>query len=78
MAVSRWLDVSAAPRDGSPVILWIDDDEAPPAFPVTAGLWEVDAVSGISYWRVLGPKDGASVFFDQQIRGWIPLPLPGK
>ncbi len=44
--MDRWLDVSAAPRDGTPVILWIDDDEAPPAFLVTVGAWEEDSIAG--------------------------------
>ena len=39
MTTSRWLDVSAAPRDGSPILLWIQDDENPPDFPVTVGFW---------------------------------------
>jgi hypothetical protein len=78
MTVSRWLDVSAAPRDGSPIILWIEDDEAPATFPVTVGSWEVDPVAGLSYWRVFGPKDSALFYFDQHIRGWMPLPRPEK
>jgi hypothetical protein len=40
--MDRWLDVSAASRDGTPVILWIDDDEAPPVFLVTVGTLEED------------------------------------
>jgi hypothetical protein len=51
--------VSAAPCDGTSTILWLDDDdEAPPAFPVTVGAWEVDPTAGVSYWCVFGAKDG--------------------
>jgi hypothetical protein len=32
-----WYPVRHAPRDGTPVILWIEDKEAPPAYPVTVG-----------------------------------------
>ena len=74
--MDKWLDVSAAPRDGTPVILWIDDDEAPPAFLVTVGAWEEDPTAGVSYWRVFGAKDGTSMYFDQHVQGWMPLPTP--
>lgn len=74
--MDRWLDVSAAPRDGTPIILWIDDDEAPPAFPGTVGAWKVDPIAGLSYWRVFGTEDGTSLYFDQHVRGWMPLPPP--
>ncbi len=47
--MDRWLDVSAAPRDGTLVILWLDDDESPPNLLVTVGAWEVDPVAGVSY-----------------------------
>lgn len=77
MRIGRWLDVSAAPRDGSPVLLWVEDDETPPTFPVTVGLWEVDPRAGLSYWRVFGAKDSTALFFDQHVRGWMPLPNPG-
>jgi hypothetical protein len=60
--MDRWLDVSAAPRDGTPVILWLDDDEAPPAFAVTVGAWEVNPVAGVSYWRVFGAKGMPSLY----------------
>ena len=74
--MDRWLDVSATPRDGSPVILWIDDNEAPPTFPVTVGSWEVDPAAGVSYWRVFGTKGMPALYFDQHVRGWMPLPAP--
>ncbi len=74
--MNRWLDVSAAPRDGTLVILWLDDDEAPPNLLVTVGAWEVDPVAGVSYWRVFGAKGMPSLYFDQHVRGWMPLPPP--
>jgi hypothetical protein len=71
--MNKWLSVSAAPRDGTPVILWIYDHDAPPDYPVTVGVWETDDITGASYWRVFGAKD-ASFYFDQHIMGWKPLP----
>jgi hypothetical protein len=73
MTKGRWLDVSAAPRDGSPILLWIQDGEAPPDFPVTVGFWEADEIFGVSFWRVFSAR-GPSTYFDQHVRGWMPLP----
>jgi hypothetical protein len=69
----RWLDVSAAPRDGSPILLWIQDDEAPPDFPVTVGFWETDTIFEVGFWRVFS-AGSPSTYFDQHVRGWMPLP----
>jgi hypothetical protein len=35
-----WYPVRLAPRDGRPVILWIEDPDAPPAYPVMVGVWK--------------------------------------
>ncbi len=32
-----WYPKRLAPRNGTPVILWIEDEEAPPTYPVTVG-----------------------------------------
>ena len=72
--LSKWLSVSAAPRDGTPVILWIADNEAPPTYPVTVGVWETDDITGASYWRVFGDPFGVHTYFDQHVMGWKPLP----
>jgi len=74
--MDRKLDVSTAPRDGTPVILWIDDDEAPPVFLVTVEAWEEDPIAGVNYWRVFGAKGMPSLYFDQHVQGWMPLPPP--
>ncbi|WP_153885348.1 hypothetical protein [Microvirga tunisiensis] len=34
-----WYPIRLAPRDGTPVILWIEDEEASPTYPVTVGVW---------------------------------------
>jgi hypothetical protein len=73
MTSGRWLDVSAAPRDGSPILLWIQDDEAAPDFPVTVGFWETDTIFEVGFWRVFSAR-GPSTYFDQHVRGWRPLP----
>jgi hypothetical protein len=70
----RWLDVSAAPRNGTPVILWVEDRDAPPHYPVTVGVWETDDITGVNCWRVFADHDGTHNYFDQHIRGWMPLP----
>ena len=73
MTRSHWLHVSAAPRDGSPILLWIQDDEDPPDFPVTVGFWETNTVFEVGSWRVFSAS-GSSTYFDQSVWGWMPLP----
>jgi hypothetical protein len=50
----KWMSVSAAPRDGTPIILWVAGSEAPLVYPVTIGVWVTDDITGASYWRVFG------------------------
>jgi hypothetical protein len=69
-----WYPVRLAPRDGTPVILWIEDHEAPPIFPVTVGVWETDDMTGVSHWRVFATAYGTTSYFDEHIRGWRSLP----
>jgi hypothetical protein len=66
-----WSEISTAPRDGTPVILWLDRDDAPPDFPLTVGFWTSSPQAGVSYWKLFGePPRFCS---DRQIRGWRPL-----
>jgi hypothetical protein len=69
-----WYPVRLAPRDGTPVILWMEDAEAPPTYPVTVGVWETDDITRRSHWRVFGARYGTHTYFDQHIVGWRPLP----
>jgi hypothetical protein len=69
-----WYPVRLAPRDGTPVILWIEDEEAPPAYPVTVGVWVTDDMMERSYWRVFGAPYGTHTYFDWHVVGWRPLP----
>jgi hypothetical protein len=69
-----WYPVRLAPRDGTPVILWMEDAEAPPPYPVTVGVWETDDITRRSHWRVFGARYGTHTYFDQHIVGWRPLP----
>jgi hypothetical protein len=66
-----WLPISAAPRDGTPVILWMAEDGAPPVLPLTMAFWTVNPAAGVGYWRIFGdpPRFGS----DRNIRGWKPL-----
>jgi hypothetical protein len=73
--MEHWQPVSTAPRNGMPVILRIQDEEAPPAYPVTVGVWVADDITGRSYWRVFRGVFGTHYYFDQHIRGWMWLPL---
>lgn len=66
-----WSPISAAPRDGTPVILWMAADETPPVLPLAVGFWTISPEAGMGYWRLFGdPPRSCS---DRQIRGWKPL-----
>ncbi|WP_445503035.1 hypothetical protein [Microvirga sp. G4-2] len=66
-----WSPVSAAPRDGTPVILWMIEDETPPDIPWHVGFWAVKPGVGIGCWHLFG--DPPRICSDRQIRGWRPL-----
>lgn len=72
--MEEWYPVRLAPRDGTPVILWVEDEEAPPAFPVTVGVWTTDDMMGLAHWRVFGDRYGTHIYFDRHVVGWRPLP----
>ena len=63
-----WFLISAAPRDGTPVILWMIEDETPPEVPLSVGYWTLNPKAGIGYWRLFG--DPPRFCSDRQIRGW--------
>jgi len=66
-----WSPIGVAPRDGTPVILWMIEDETPPAVPQPVGYWVLNPRTGLGYWRLFGnPPRFCS---DAQIRGWKPL-----
>ncbi len=65
-----WSPISTVPRDGTPVILWMIEDETPPDLPLTVGYW-TRSKARIGYWRLFGePPRFCS---DAQIRGWRQL-----
>jgi hypothetical protein len=66
-----WSPVSAAPRDGTPVILWMAEDDDPPVLPLTVGYWIFNPRIRMGYWRIFG--DPPRFCSDRQIRGWKPL-----
>ncbi|KLK89577.1 hypothetical protein AA309_23835 [Microvirga vignae] len=66
-----WMPVHLAPRDGTPIILWMIEDETPPALPLTAGFWTSSPQAGVSYWQLFG--DPPRFCSDRQVRGWKPL-----
>jgi hypothetical protein len=65
-----WSPIGAAPRDGTPVILWLEEDEMPPVFPEPVGFWTVNPQAGVGYWRLFG--DPPRFCSDRHIRGWRP------
>jgi hypothetical protein len=69
-----WYPVRLAPRDGTPVILWIEDEKAPPTHPVTVGVWETDDMTRASHWRVFLSAGGrclAAIVRDERSPGWV-------
>ncbi len=72
MMAPIWLPVDTAPRDGSPVLLWIHDPEAPPSYPVTIGVWTTDPGEGTRFWHVFSDPYGTTTYFDRHV------PKPGE
>lgn len=70
-ATEDWMPVRLAPRDGTPVVLWMAEDESPPVLPLTVGFWTDSPQAGVGYWRLFG--DPLRSCSDRQIRGWMPL-----
>ena len=66
-----WSPMSTAPRDGTPVILWMAENDTAPVFPLIAGFWTISVKAGVGYWRIFG--DQPRFCSDRQIRGWMPL-----
>lgn len=66
-----WSPISAAPRDGTPVILWMIENQTSPKVSGPVGYWTLNAVTGIGYWRIFG--DPPRFCSDRRIRGWRPL-----
>ena len=46
---SGWASVATAPRDGTPVIFWMIEDETPPEAPLTIGFWTLNPKAAIGY-----------------------------
>ena len=66
-----WSPISAAPRDGTPVILWMAEDDVSPVLPLAVGFWTINSKAGVSYWRLFG--DHPRFCSDRLIRGWRSL-----
>ena len=66
-----WASVATAPRDGTPLVLWMLEDETLPEVPLSVGFWTLNPKAGIGYWRLFG--DPPRFCSDRQIRGWKPL-----
>jgi hypothetical protein len=59
------------------VILWLEEDEMPPAFPEPVGFWTVNPQAGVGYWRLFGDPhasartgifaDGGRVFVSETV-----------
>jgi hypothetical protein len=68
-----WYPIRLAQRDGTPVILWVEDEEVPPIYPVTVGVWETDDMTARSHWHDFGGRFGTHTYLGH-IVGWRPLP----
>ena len=71
--IGDWRPFNLAPRDGSPVVLWLKHNEAPPVYPVTVGFWITRELLEIRRWAMFGDPDGARSCSDEDICGWRPL-----
>jgi hypothetical protein len=66
-----WSPISAAPRDGTPVILWMAEDDDPPVLRLTVEYWIFNPRTRMGYWWIFG--DPPHFCSDRLIRGWKPL-----
>jgi hypothetical protein len=66
-----WFPLSAAPRDGTPVVLWMAQDDDLPVLPLIVGFWTISSSASVGYWRIFG--DPPRFCSDRQIRGSLPL-----
>ena len=66
-----WASVATAPRDGTPLVLWMIENETPSEVPLSVGFWTLNPKAGIGYWPLVG--DPPRLCSDRQIRGWKPL-----
>jgi hypothetical protein len=67
--------VETALREETPVLLWIENKDAPPAYPVTVRVRSIDHLDGVRYWSVFtGRFDGSAAYFDEHVSWWMPLP----
>ena len=62
-----WAPVATAPRDGTPVILWLAEEDTPLERPRAVGYWTLNPRVGIGYRRLFG--DPPRVCSDRHIRG---------
>jgi hypothetical protein len=82
-----WSPIGSAPRDGTPVILWLVEDEKPPVLPLPVGFWTVNLHAGVGSCRLLGnphaltptdkSADGSRFFASKKIVRVIPIILYG-
>jgi hypothetical protein len=66
-----WLPISTAPRDGTPVILWMIEDEIPPTLPLSVVFWTINPQAEIGHWQLFG--DPPRFCSERRIRAWKPL-----
>ena len=66
-----WLPIRAAPRDGTPVILWMANEENPPVLPLIVGFRTGNPLTGVGRWQTFGESPRSCS--DRDIRGWLPL-----
>ena len=66
-----WSPIGAAPRDGTPLILWMIENKTSLEVPQPVGYGTLNPATGIGYWRLFG--DSPRFCSDRQIRGWKPL-----
>jgi hypothetical protein len=71
--IGDWRSVDFAPRDGTPIVLWLKHDEAPPVYPVTVGFWITRDPLEIRRWLIFG--DPGSIL-DREDVLWLPCRPP--
>jgi hypothetical protein len=74
-AMSEWQDIASAPKDGTPILIFVPGS----AQEVKEAWWALQYEGGPGYWSTpTGPAGRGYVILPEAPTHWMPLPEPPK